>query len=157
MAQTWTRYLSACGIAIALGAISLSTTLPAIASTSLPDAELSQTSASTPSKLKQDGDKIRDLNLTDAQKQQIRTIRQDTRQKLEAVLTNEQRAQIQQAKQSGQNPRDIMKSINLTNAQRQQIQAIRQNSYQQIQSILTDEQRAKLEQMRANYRSNPDQ
>ncbi|MEE3716648.1 hypothetical protein V2H45_07820 [Tumidithrix elongata RA019] len=69
-------------------------------------------------------------------------------QKIDAVLTSEQRAKVLQARQSGQNLKDMMKSIQLTALQKQKIRAIQQNSYQQINAILTAEQRAKLGQMR---------
>jgi Spy/CpxP family protein refolding chaperone len=91
------------------------------------------------------------LNLTDAQKQQMRTIRQNTKQQIEAILTPEQRVQLQATMASGdrQSRRGVWQRLNLTDAQKQQMRTIRQNSRQQMLSILTPEQRATAEQFRA--------
>lgn len=43
---------------------------------------------------------MRSLNLTDAQKQQIRAIRESSRQQRLAILTPEQRAQLEQRRRS---------------------------------------------------------
>ncbi|NJK34743.1 MAG: P pilus assembly/Cpx signaling pathway, periplasmic inhibitor/zinc-resistance associated protein [Oscillatoriales cyanobacterium SM2_2_1] len=91
------------------------------------------------------------LNLTDAQKQQMRSIRENTRQQIQAILSPEQRSQLQTAMSSGdrQARRGIWQRLNLTDAQKQQVRTIRENSRQQIQSVLTAEQRALMDQMRA--------
>jgi periplasmic protein CpxP/Spy len=44
------------------------------------------------------GKKMADLNLTDDQKARMRTIRENTKQQIEAVLTTEQRAKLQEMK-----------------------------------------------------------
>jgi Spy/CpxP family protein refolding chaperone len=46
------------------------------------------------------GKKMADLNLTDDQKARMRTIRENTKQQIEAVLTTEQRAKLQEMKAS---------------------------------------------------------
>jgi len=95
------------------------------------------------------------LNLSDAQKEQMRALKQKTRQQVEAVLTPEQRSQLQSAIQNGQSPREAMRSLNLTDAQREQIRAIRESSRQQRLAILTPEQRARVEQMRRDRPPRP--
>ncbi len=95
------------------------------------------------------------LNLSDAQKAQMRALREKTRQEILAVLTPEQRSQVQSAMQSGQSWKQAMRSLNLNDAQRQKIREIRLSSRQQRLAILTPEQRAQLEQMRRNRPQKP--
>jgi periplasmic protein CpxP/Spy len=114
----------------------------------------------------------KELNLTDTQKSQIQTIRRDSRTKFEAVLTPEQKAKLEAAKQArraewqarkdqgqtgqgqrqaGQRQRkDNFAELNLTEAQKTQMRQIRESEKQQIQAVLTPEQRQKLEQFRQN-------
>lgn len=120
------------------------------------------------------------LNLTDAQKQQIKPILQDFRTQqqarmqshraqFEALLTPEQRAQLEQFKaqrqqagaqkgQRGQGRGDgPFQQLNLTDAQKQQMQALRQqaqaerqaafqNLVAQVNPLLTEAQRTQLQQ-----------
>ncbi|WP_251960421.1 Spy/CpxP family protein refolding chaperone [Nostoc commune] len=107
----------------------------------------------------------KDLNLTDAQKTQIQTIRRDSRTKFEAVLTPEQKAKLEAAKQARQAQRQAgqgqrqpgqrrgkggFADLNLTEAQKTQMRQIRESEKQQIQAVFTPEQRQKLEQLRQN-------
>lgn len=121
------------------------------------------------------------LNLTDAQKQQIQPILQNFRtqqqarmqsyrSQFEAVLTAEQRAQIEQFKaqrqqagaQKGERGKGRgdgpFQQLNLTDAQKQQMQALRQqaqaerqaafqNLVAQVNPILTEAQRTQLQQL----------
>jgi periplasmic protein CpxP/Spy len=95
------------------------------------------------------GNAFKELNLTDAQKQQFKTIRQNTRQQIQSVLTDEQRTKLESAGQSGQSSdrKAVMKSLNLTDTQKQQMRDIRKKSREQMLAILTPEQRSKFEQM----------
>jgi periplasmic protein CpxP/Spy len=88
------------------------------------------------------------LNLTEDQKAQMKQIKESTRTRIEAILTAEQKAQLQTAKQQGQRKREAFKSINLTEAQKEQIRGIRQETQQQMEAVLTPEQRQTLAQMR---------
>lgn len=102
------------------------------------------------------------LNLTDAQKEQMRQVRESTRTRIEGVLTQAQRDQLNAAKgQQGQGQRgqrgqrrQVWSSLNLTSEQQAQIRQIRQESKQQMEAILTPEQRQQMEQMRQNRRQN---
>lgn len=68
------------------------------------------------------------LNLTDAQKAQIKSIRDGSRSQIQAIKQN----------------------TNLSDADKKaQIQAIRKSTREQVMSVLTPEQRAKLQEMRA--------
>ncbi|MEH1975735.1 MAG: P pilus assembly/Cpx signaling pathway, periplasmic inhibitor/zinc-resistance associated protein [Nostoc sp.] len=137
-----------------------------------------QTASPSPVLLAQTPQKERgpwkDLNLTDAQKSQIQAIRRDSRTKFDAVLTPEQKAKLEAAKQARQAERQARKAqgqtgqgqrqpgqhhggrkgnfadLNLTEAQKTQMRQIRESEKQQIQAVFTPEQRQKLEQFRQN-------
>jgi periplasmic protein CpxP/Spy len=98
---------------------------------------------------KHEGGKVwKELNLTDAQKQQLKTIRENSRQQIQSVLTEEQRAKLASADRSGDR-KEVMKSLNLTDTQKQQMRDIRKKSQEQMSAILTPEQRSKFEQLRS--------
>ncbi|MEH2144218.1 Spy/CpxP family protein refolding chaperone [Nostoc sp.] len=135
-----------------------------------------QTASPSPVLLAQSPQKERgpwkDLNLTDAQKTQIQAIRRDSRTKMEAVLTPEQKAKLEAAKQARRAEWQARKAqgqtgqqqpgqhhgrgkgdfadLNLSEAQKTQIRQIRESEKQQIQAVLTPEQRQKIEQFRQN-------
>lgn len=105
---------------------------------------------------KKEGDRWAKLNLTDAQKQQLRQIEKDSRQQIEGVYTPQQLAQLKAARtqhQQGQhtNRRDVMKSLNLTDSQKAQIKQIRTAQKAKMDSVFTPEQRQQLEQQRAQW------
>lgn len=104
------------------------------------------------------------LNLTDAQQQQMRQIKQETRAQIEAVLTPEQRAQMETMKQNrqGQNGQrqarqgqgrrgGMMASLNLTPEQEASIKQIMESQKARMDQVLTPEQRQQLEQMRSQW------
>lgn len=113
------------------------------------------------------------LNLTDAQKTQMRQIREATRQQIENVLTQEQKDKLraareqrreqrgqQQAQQGGQRRGQrgqLWSTLNLTSEQQAQIQRIRQESRQKMQAVLTPEQQQQMQQMRQNRQNRPQQ
>lgn len=94
---------------------------------------------------------LRQLNLSDTQKAQMKQVREETKAQIEQVLTPEQRTQMQALKQSGGKKRGAMSSLNLSETQKQQIRQIRESSQQKIQAILTNDQRALLQQQRQNW------
>lgn len=85
------------------------------------------------------------MNFTEAQKQQFQAIRQRTRERINAVLTPEQRAQME-SRQRGE-----PMNLNLTEQQRTQIQAIRAQSRQEMDALLTPEQRQMRDEMKQNW------
>ena len=95
------------------------------------------------------------LNLTEAQRQQMQKIRENTQQQMQAVLTPEQRARLESARQAGQSPKSVMRSLNLTPEQQERLRAIRQRAREQRLAVLTPEQRAQLEQFRQNRPNRP--
>ncbi|WGV26237.1 Spy/CpxP family protein refolding chaperone [Halotia branconii] len=142
----------------------------ALTLTAIPFTVKAQTSSSSPLIVAQTPKKQRGawqgLELTDAQKAQMQSIRRDTRAKIEAILTPEQKAKLAAAKQArqaqrqaGQGQRQANRGqrkgwveLNLTEAQKTQMRQIRESSKQQMQAILTPEQQAKLKQFQENMR-----
>lgn len=88
------------------------------------------------------------LNLTSAQKDQVKEIFASGRMEITRVLTAQQTEQLQTARQQGTKGRQVFRSLNLSEAQKQRIKNIRQNTRQQISRILTPEQRKTMEQNR---------
>ncbi|MDZ8223907.1 MULTISPECIES: P pilus assembly/Cpx signaling pathway, periplasmic inhibitor/zinc-resistance associated protein [unclassified Nostoc] len=133
-----------------------------------------QTASPSPVLLAQTPQKERgpwkELGLTDTQKTQIQAIRRDSRTKMEAVFTPEQKAKLDAAKQARRAEWQARKAqgqtgqrqpgqrrgkggyadLNLSEVQKTQLRQIRESEKQQIQAVLTAEQRQKLEQFRQN-------
>ncbi|MBD3880327.1 Spy/CpxP family protein refolding chaperone [Phormidium tenue FACHB-886] len=86
------------------------------------------------------------LNLTADQQTQLLQIRQDARTQLEALLTPEQRSQVQTALAQGDALPTLIQSLNLTESQRTQGWQILGNSRQQAESVLTAEQEQRIRQ-----------
>lgn len=102
------------------------------------------------------GQRLNRLNLTDAQKAQLKQIRESTKSKIRAVLTTEQQTQFDAARQATGKRGGIMKSLNLTSDQKAQIKDIMKASREQMKSVLTPEQQAQLQQMhRAHHNRQP--
>ena len=89
----------------------------------------------------------KNLNLTAAQKAQIKTIRESAKTQSQNVLTAEQRAKIAEARLSG-------KPLNLTDAQKQQMKAIGESTKAQIRNVLTPAQQQQIEQMKLDRKQN---
>ncbi len=97
------------------------------------------------------GDRYAALNLTDAQKAQMKDIRAQTKAKVIAILTPEQQAQYKTATADAPgSSMKVLQTLNLTDTQKQQIKDIVQGQRQSIQGILTPEQQAK---MKESYKS----
>ncbi|MEH2067177.1 MAG: P pilus assembly/Cpx signaling pathway, periplasmic inhibitor/zinc-resistance associated protein [Nostoc sp.] len=145
-------------LSLIAGAIALSLTTTSFA-------VVAQTASPSPLLLAQTPQKPKgpwaELGLTDTQKSQIQSIRRDSRAKYEAVLTPEQKAKLEAAKQARQAERQAgqrrggrknFADLNLTEAQKTQMRQIRESEKQQIQAVLTPEQRQKLEQFQQNFK-----
>ncbi|NDJ24561.1 P pilus assembly/Cpx signaling pathway, periplasmic inhibitor/zinc-resistance associated protein [Nostoc sp. B(2019)] len=140
----------------------------ALTLTSIPFAVQAEPTSSSPLLLAQVPKKgaWQELGLTDAQKNQIQTIRQNTRAQIEGILTPEQKAQLQAAKQerqaqrqagqgqrqAGQRSRNKFAELNLTEQQKTQMRQVWESSKQQMQAVLTPEQQAKLKQLQESRR-----
>jgi periplasmic protein CpxP/Spy len=107
------------------------------------------------------------LNLTAEQQAQMEQIHQNTRSQIDAILTEEQRAQLQSERENrtprtgefrrmppdgnGQMLPPPFASLNLTEEQRSQIEAVMRSSREQMDAVLTEEQRQQLEQHRQEH------
>jgi periplasmic protein CpxP/Spy len=107
--------------------------------------------AQTPTQAPRKGEgKFNRLGLTDAQKAQMAEIRRETKAQMEAILTPQQREQLQTARQNRQGKRQVWRNLNLTDAQRNQMRQIMQTQKSKMEAILTSEQRQRLEEFRQN-------
>lgn len=91
--------------------------------------------------------KLEQLNLSDAQKAQMKQIRESTRQQLDAIFTPEQKEQLRTARQQHQKPK-----LNLSADQKAQMKAIHQKAESQMEAIMTPEQKQKFQEMRQQRR-----
>jgi periplasmic protein CpxP/Spy len=94
-----------------------------------------------------------ELGLTDSQKSDFARIRTNTRTKIDAILTPEQRQQRQAASQNRQEGRNRgFKALNLSETQKTDIKQIMQASKAEMEALLTPEQKQKFEQLRQTRR-----
>jgi Spy/CpxP family protein refolding chaperone len=94
---------------------------------------------------------LRQLNLTDAQKQQARTIIQSNRTNTNTTAAREELAKLRSQRRDGTlTPEGMARAKEL----RKQFQESRQGVRNQLNGILTPEQKAKLEEMIKTRRAN---
>jgi len=89
------------------------------------------------------------VNLTDAQKQQVRTIIQT-----QAQSTQTQRAELRQLMQQWRTGTLTPEGQTRAKELRQQLMESRKGVHAQMQSVLTPDQKAKLQEMRESRRAN---
>ena len=119
--------------------------LGGVAAIALLSAPLAMLSSAEPGDGSRRGARFEQLNLTDAQTAQIESIREDARNQMRSVLSAEQQATFDAARQEGRRAR---RELDLSDAQREQIRSIREASKEEINAVLTADQREQLEQMR---------
>ncbi len=94
-------------------------------------------------------DVMRELNLTDAQRQQAQAIRRENFERNRGV--REELKQLLQKRQQGTlSDADRSRAMEL----RKQLQESRRSTRTQIAGLLTEEQKTKLQEMRKNRREN---
>lgn len=86
------------------------------------------------------------LNLTDDQKAQIKQIRDSAKQQIDAVFTDEQKTQLQEARTQHTKP-----TLDLTDDQKAQLKQIHSSTESQINAVLTPDQQQQLQQLRSQY------
>lgn len=99
------------------------------------------------------------LNLTPDQQTRMERIRQNTRSQIDAILTAEQKAQLQRERENRESragERRGMRgrgfdSLNLTAEQRSRIEAVKRSSRTQMDALLTPEQRQQMQQHRQQH------
>jgi protein CpxP len=85
------------------------------------------------------------LNLTADQQAKMKQIHEATRQQMDAILTPEQKKQMQTDREQHQKP-----NLNLTEDQKAKMEAIRKNAQSQMDAILTAEQKQKIQELQAS-------
>ena len=85
------------------------------------------------------------LNLSDAQKTQIQQYRQSEKQQMDAILSSDQKAAMQQARKNHTRP-----NLNLSADQKAQMKAVHQQTEANIKAVLTPAQLQQLQQSHAN-------
>ncbi len=104
------------------------------------------------------------LGLSEEQKTKIKEIRRNSRTQMDAVLTPEQKQQLEAAKQArqgqprqqrgqGEGGKKGWASLNLTEEQKTKMREIRESEKNQIQAILTPQQQQQLKEFQDNMRS----
>ncbi len=100
------------------------------------------------------------LDLTDEQVAEMRRIRDNggTREEIQAVLTDEQRAKAEQMRQAhgkrgGDKLARMQQHLGLSDEQVAEMRSIRDNggTREEMHAVLTDEQRAQLDRMRQQH------
>lgn len=153
-------------ISIVTGGVLLATVAPfAMKALAIPGQQLAQTTTQ-PANQPRTG-RQNQLNLTPEQKDQMRQLHQETRQKIEDVLSSDQLSKYKAAmasrragmrdnagqmdsastQRNGNKRQNIFASLNLTQDQQAKIREIMQNSRTQMNSILTDSQRTQIREM----------
>ncbi|MGL5804159.1 MAG: Spy/CpxP family protein refolding chaperone [Xenococcaceae cyanobacterium] len=89
------------------------------------------------------------IGLTTEQKDRVAQIRNNTRQQIEGILTDEQKSQYQNEIAAGKKPREAMRSANLSAEQKEKIKGMMRSQREQISQLLTPEQKQKLREQRA--------
>ena len=94
------------------------------------------------------------LNLTDAQQQDMRRIKEETRTQMRSILNADQQAKLQAAMQNGQGRnRQAWREIraSLTDDQKAKMRELMQQQKSRIEALLTDTQKQQLEQMKQEW------
>ncbi|MFQ3679168.1 MAG: Spy/CpxP family protein refolding chaperone [Pseudanabaenaceae cyanobacterium] len=90
------------------------------------------------------------LNLTEAQKAQLQQLRTKHRQQMQAVLTAEQRAELEAARAEGRRPN----KLNLSDAQKEQLRSLRAQGREELLAVLTPEQQTTWQNLRGPRKGN---
>ena len=90
---------------------------------------------------------VQKLNLSADQQTQLSQLRQDTRTKLEDLLTSDQRSHLETAMAQGDALPNVVRSLHLTTEQRNQGRQILQESRQKAASVFTADQKKQMRQM----------
>jgi len=139
--------LGAAAIAILAAGCQLSSPHGAVS----PDNSTENATNSSAPTATQVSERMSDLNLTDAQKAQMKQIREQTSAKIVGLLSSDQQKQFKAANQGGhESPMKELRSLNLSADQKQKVREILSTQRQQIQAILTPEQQAKMKQHHAS-------
>lgn len=97
------------------------------------------------------GDRYASLNLTDAQKAQIKKIQADNVAKIIPLLPKDKQEQFKTATADGkESTNKALRELNLADGDKEKIREVLKAQRQQIQAILTPEQQAKMKEQWAS-------
>lgn len=139
------KVLAIACVTVAVGAV----TIPNLVSAQ----NSSQDTTNTVKRKPHESGEWKKLNLTDTQKAQLKTIRDNAKTQRQNIFTPDQLAKLQQARQSGDR-KGVWKSLNLTDTQKTQMKAIAEDTKTQMKNILTPDQQQQLEQMKQQRQAN---
>lgn len=91
-----------------------------------------------------DAKPVLDLNLTPAQKTQLKEIQEATHGEIQKLLTPEQAAQLAEARSKGKSFRKALATVKLTSEQKVKVAEIKKQGRAKEDAVLTDEQRQKM-------------
>ncbi|HEY9634501.1 MAG TPA: Spy/CpxP family protein refolding chaperone [Coleofasciculaceae cyanobacterium] len=86
------------------------------------------------------------LNLTQTQKDDIKKVRQDVRERIKGILTPEQLEKLKAARKNKQGRREAIAAMNLSEKQKADLKTMKKSAKDQIQAILTPNQQRQLEE-----------
>lgn len=93
-------------------------------------------------------DEWKKLNLSPDQETQIKKIRQDAKQQTDAIITPEQKTQLEQARSQHTKPK-----ITWTDDQKAQLKQIHQDTESKILAVLNDTQKQQYQQILAQHKN----
>lgn len=93
------------------------------------------------------GQMLEQLNLTEAQQEQLQSIRDDAQTQMLNVLTEAQRTELETALEAGEPLPRALRDLDLSDEQRQQLRAIHETNHEAARNVFTDEQRQQLRAM----------
>ncbi|MEO0853812.1 MAG: hypothetical protein AAFY15_09970, partial [Cyanobacteria bacterium J06648_11] len=74
------------------------------------------------------GKLMEELNLTTDQQAQVEAIRTEQREQMASILTDDQRTQLEAARESGQRRRGVLQSLDLTEDQQGELKSLREST-----------------------------
>ncbi|MEM6255496.1 MAG: Spy/CpxP family protein refolding chaperone [Cyanobacteria bacterium P01_D01_bin.156] len=87
-----------------------------------------------------------ELNITPEQQSELDAIKENARTQIDAILTEEQLASLEDA--TGRDRKRAMRQLDLNEEQRTQLQTVREDSRTAMNEVLTDEQQAQLQEFK---------
>ncbi len=90
---------------------------------------------------------LEQLDLTEAQQEQLQSIRDNAQTQMLTVLTEAQRTELEAALDAGEPLPRAVRDLDLSDEQRQQLREIHEASHEAARNVFTDEQREQLRAM----------
>ena len=88
--------------------------------------------------------KLTSVELTETQRTQLKEIRRNTRSQIEAILTTEQKRQLESSRKGDRQQRTAFAAMNFSPQQQTQIKSIMRSAKTRTDAIFTAEQRQQI-------------